>query len=291
MNYTNLNQNINIYFKEIRSNSSMTRADEITLFTRISNGDKGAESEIFNKMAKLAVNIAKTYTSKADLLEDLIQEANMGVLEAIKKYDLTTGFRFSSYARFWMKCYIGKFLDEMGIVHPSSPVIIKMANKIRETFYKENNREISEYELMDELENQGQVVTDVNTILNITHIAIDKPVDDGESDAVNGDMGVFADRTASENAFLEKEEQEDLSSEIARRMRRLTPREQEFINMRFGFSTGYEMDYKTILETWNQKMEAKAKEEGWDDKKLKGEKLTTEERVRQIVTGALKKMK
>ena len=290
INYTNLNENINIYFKEIRNFSSLTREDEVTLFSRISKGDKMAETEIFNKMAKLAVNIAKTYTCNADLLEDLIQEANIGILDAIKKYDLTTGFRFSSYARFWMKAYIGRYLDDMGIVHHCNPVLVKKANKIREEFYKKNQREISEYELMDALEEAGEVVKDTTSILNITSIRIDLPLGGEEDDITRGETGEFADRTASHNDCVGEEEKETLSSDIAKRMARLTPRERKLINTRFGFTTGYEMDYKSITETINNEVDAKAKLEGWDEKQIKKEKLT-QERVRQIVVNALKKMK
>jgi len=290
INYTNLNENINIYFKEIRNFKSLNRDDEIALFTRISMGDKVAETEIFNRMAKLAVNIAKTYTCKADLLEDLIQEANMGILEAIHKYDLTSGYRFSSYARWWMKAFIGKYLNDMGIVHHCNPVLIKLANKIREKFYKENQREISEYELLDLLEEEGEVVNDLSAILNITSIRIDLPLGGDEDDITRGETGEFADRTASHNNFVMEEEKETLSSDIAKRLARLDTREQKLILMKFGFSTGYEMDYKSITEKWNEEVEKKALVEGWDEKKIKREQLT-QERVRQIVVAALKKMK
>jgi RNA polymerase primary sigma factor len=290
INYTNLNENINIYFKEIRNFSSLNREDEIVLFSRVAKGDKTAEVEIFNKMAKLAVNIAKTYTCKADLLEDLIQEANLGILTAIKKYDLATGFRFSSYARWWMKAFIGKYLDEMGIVHHCNARLIDLANKIREKFYKENQREITEYELMEMLEDMGEVVNDTTAILNITSVRIDLPLGGDEEDITRGETGEFAEVTASHNNFIVEEEKETLSSDIAKRLSKLDTREQQLILMKFGFSTGYEMDYKSITEKWNEDVEKKALVEGWDEKKIKREQLT-QERVRQIVVAALKKMK
>ena len=67
MNYTNRNANIDLYFREIRSFKDLTKEEEITLFTRVSSGDRSAESEIFNKVAKLAVAVAKTYTCKSRL--------------------------------------------------------------------------------------------------------------------------------------------------------------------------------------------------------------------------------
>jgi len=276
-NYTNINDNIKIYFREIHSFKSMTRADEISLFNRISNGDKSAETEIFNKMAKLAVNIAKTYTSNPELLEDLIQEANIGVLDAIKKYDLSTEIRFSSYARFWMKAYISKYLDEIGVVHHNNTKLIDMANKIREKFYKENQREISDYELIDTLEDMGEIVNDISSIINITNIRIDIPSEKDSDDTPVGDYGDFAGRTSSENEFEEQSEKESLSSDIARRLSRLDGREQKLILMKFGFITGFEMDYNAIMDKWNEEHP--------------GKESLTQERIRQIIVGALKKMK
>lgn len=276
-NYTNINDNIKIYFREIHSFKSMTRADEISLFTRISKGDKSAETEIFNKMARLAVNIAKTYTSNPELLEDLIQEANMGILDAIKKYDLSTEIRFSSYARFWMKANISKYLDELGVVHHNNTKLIDMANKIRENFYKKNQRDISDYELMDALEDAGEVVNDISSIINITNIRIDIPSERDDDNSPMGDYGSFADRTASINGFEEQSENESLSSDIARRLSRLDQREQQLILMKFGFITGFEMDYKAIMDKWNEEHP--------------GKESLTQERIRQIIVGALKKMK
>lgn len=276
-NYTNINDNIKIYFKEIHKFKSMTRDDEISLFNRISKGDKSAQTEIFNKMAKLAVNIAKTYTSNPELLEDLIQEANIGVLDAIKKYDLSTEIRFSSYARFWMKAYISKYLDEMGVVHHNNNKLINMANKIRVNFYKENQREISDYELIDVLEDMGEVVNDILSITNITNIRIDIPSEKDTDDTPICDYGDFADRTSSENEFEKQSEKESLSSDITKRLARLDEREQKLILMKFGFITGFEMDYKAIMDKWNEEHP--------------GKESLTQERIRQIIVGALKKMK
>lgn len=276
MNYTNLNQSISIYFKEIRSNSSLNRADEITLFTRISNGDQSARTEVFNKMAKLAVAVAKTYTDRDYLLQDLIQEANMGILTAIDKYDLSLGYRFSSYARWWMKANISTFLNEMGIVHPSSPRIPLLVKKISEEFYKTNHRSISEYELMEALEDQGEIITDVSAILSVKVDSIDDQVS-SDSDKTVEETDEFTVHTKSYNDYEKKVEEESLQDEISRRMARLTPREQTLVRLRFGFITGYEMDYESVTKKWNENHP--------------GKESLTQERVRQLVVAALKKMK
>lgn len=268
------NDNIEIYFKEIRNYSSLTRDEEITLFARIARGDKSAETIVFNKMAKLAVAVAKTYTGNPDLLEDLIQEANMGVLTAIKKFDPALGYRFSSYARWWMKANITAFLNSIGIVHANNPKIPDLVKKIRREFFSLNGRDITEYELLDKIEEMGEVVNDINTLLGVSVTRIDSFVDSDE-DITMGECGEFAERTSSKNGYEVQMEEESLSNDIIKLLSKLTPREQMIIRMKFGFVTGYEMDYKGIAEMWN---------------KESGDNLTVE-RVRQIVVAALKKMK
>ena len=296
MYLTFTNKNIDIYFKEIKSNENLTREDEITLFTRIAKGDKSAEVEVFNKMSKLAVAIAKTYTGTPELLEDLIQEANMGVLTAIKKYDVALGYRFSSYARWWMKSYITTFLNNMGMVHPSNTQVLDKAKKIREAFFKKNHREISECELLDKLEEMGVLVSDVNAITTVLVTSIDQRVDEDE-DTVAGEYGEFAERTSCRNDYESEIENQELSRQIEVLMSRLTTREQTLVRMRFGFTTGSEMDFDSIAMRWNEGKSKYLLDENGNivlnnNGKPKGnpEYLTTE-RVRQIVVAAVKKMK
>ena len=290
------NRNIDIYFKEIYNNGSLTREEEVILFTRIAKGDKSAEVEVFNKMSKLAVAVAKTYTGEPELLEDLIQEANMGVLTAISKYDVALGYRFSSYARWWMKSYINTFLNNMGMVHPSNTQVLDQAKKIRETFLKKNHREISEYELLDRLEKMGIVVNDVTAITTTLITSIDQNVDEDE-DTVVGEYGEFAERTSSRNDYESEIENQELYRKIEVLMSRLTTREQTLVRMRFGFTTGREMDFESIADRWNNGKSKYLLDEngntvlnGKGKPKGNPEYLTTE-RVRQIVVAAVKKMK
>ena len=296
MNYTVLNNNLNLYFKEIRNFSNLTREDEVALFGRINQGDKYAETELFNKVAKLAVAVAKTYTGKPELLEDIIQVANMGILTAIRKYDVALGYRFSSYAYWWMKAYINTFLNNMEMVHPSNTQVFDKAKKIREVFFKKNHREISECELLDKLEEMGIMVSDMNAITTVLVTSIDQNINEDE-DTVAGEYGEFAERTSSRNDYESEIENQDLSNRIEVLMSRLTSREQTLVRMRFGFTTGSEMDFESIAERWNDGKSKYLLDENGNtvlnsNGKSKGnpEYLTTE-RVRQIVTAAIKKMK
>ena len=296
MNYTVLNNNLNLYFKEIRNFSNLTREDEVALFGRINQGDKYAETELFNKVAKLAVAVAKTYTGKPELLEDIIQVANMGILTAIRKYDVALGYRFSSYAYWWMKAYINTFLNNMEMVHPSNTQVFDKAKKIREVFFKKNHREISECELLDKLEEMGVLVSDVNAITTVLVTSIDQRVDEDE-DTVAGEYGEFAERTSCRNDYESEIENQELSRQIEVLMSRLTTREQTLVRMRFGFTTGSEMDFDSIAMRWNEGKSKYLLDENGNivlnnngNPKGNPEYLTTE-RVRQIVVAAVKKMK
>lgn len=274
MRYTILTDNINLYFKEIRKNVFLDRKKEVALFKRIAKGDQAAKTEVFNSLAKLAVFIAKTYTNDPDMLQDLIQEANLGILIAIDKYEPQRGHRFSSYARWWMKAQIMNAINEKDAVHPANMQLTYKARKVRENFFKEYHRDITEYELMDILEDMGEVVTDVSAIVNVVMERVDLPTEDGTTMMESGE---FALNTSHSNDFIYQEENEDLNDEIARRLRRLTPREQTIVKMKFGIGYDYEMDYATIAEKYN---------EGKPEK----EQLCME-RIRQICTQAIKKMK
>ena len=296
MNYTVLNNNLNLYFKEIRNFSNLTREDEVALFGRINQGDKYAETELFNKVAKLAVAVAKTYTGKPELLEDIIQVANMGILTAIRKYDVALGYRFSSYAYWWMKAYINTFLNNMEMVHPSNTQVLDKAKKIKEVFFKKNHREISECELLDKLEEMDIMVSDVDSITTVLVTSIDQNINEDE-DTVAGEYGEFAERTSSRNDYESEIENQELSRKIEVLMSRLTAREQTLVRMRFGFTTGSEMDFDSIAMRWNEGKSKYLLDENGNivlnnNGKPKGnpEYLTTE-RVRQIVVAAVKKMK
>ena len=274
MYLTFTNKNIEIYFSEIRNYNDLTREEEVILFARINRGDQAAKDEVFHRMSKMAVMVAKTYTGNPDLLQDLIQEANMGILTAITKYDPTRDIRFSSYARWWMKANITAFLNSMEVVHPSGNKWIDLAKKIREEFFKTHHRDITEFELLDKIEEAtGEIIKDLSAVSKILLSRIDLPVDEDEN--TGAEFGEFADRTADKNDYEDTIENEELSYDISRRMARLDTREQTLVRMKFGIGYPYEMEYPNIAESWNRDHE----------KKL------TAERVRQIITNALVKMR
>lgn len=280
MNYTNRTQNIDIYFKEIRSFSNITTTEEKELFARVKSGDAKAQDEIFNKMAKLAVAVAKSYTGNPDLLPDLIQEANIGILLAIPKFDISLGHRFSSYARWWMIAQIGRYLDEQGVVHGNNPKVMSKIKKLQSEFWKKNGREMTEFELFETLEEMGEKVTDLTALTQISIQSINQELDD--DDFTVEDSREFNERTASVQEET-NENPDNLSDEMTRMLAKLDEREKRFVMMNFGIGYDYEMDFGVIAEKENERMARNAKP---------GEKVKTitNERVRQIVKAAIVKM-
>lgn len=274
MNFTNTNQNISIYFKEIRDFKNLTLKDERILFARIADGDDSAVCEIFNRMARLAVATAKIYTCNPDLLQDLIQEANCGVLEAIRKFDPSLGYRFSSYARWWMKAYINKYIGELNTVHPANSTITLLAKKISLRFYKENQREITEYELMEKLEEMGQVVTDISAILSVKVDSLSDVF--GDDDRSMEDSLEVNEKASSFNDSICVEDNTQLADDIARMLDRLTPRERQMVKWKFGIGCYRQMEYDEIARKWSAQS---------------GDRVMSAERCRQIVVAAVKKMR
>lgn len=140
------------------------------------------------------------------------------------------------------------------------------------------------------------MVSDVDSITTVLVTSIDQNINEDE-DTVAGEYGEFAERTSSRNDYESEIENQDLSNRIEVLMSRLTSREQTLVRMRFGFTTGREMDFESIADRWNDGKSKYLLDENGNtvinnNGKPKGnpEYLTTE-RVRQIVTAAIKKMK
>lgn len=275
MNYTTHTQIIDIYFNEIRKNQSLTAEDEKTLFARVAAGDKTAESEICNRMAKMAVAEAKKYTGNPDLLCDLIQEANIGVLTAIGKFDITKGYRFSSYARWWMKAMIINCLEMMNIVQRKCGLLDDKVRKIRREFENKMGKTPSEYEVLDILEGMGEKVNDLTLLHELCVESLNDIYASDDKDEEKSDRGGLALELSTKNEYEEKMESDALLDLLTKKMSILTEREKKFVALKFGIGVDHEYEYDVIA----------------DMESVYTGKTITSERVRQIVKSALAKMR
>ena len=166
-NYSNVNDNITWYFNKIKNFKILTREEEITLFKKYKNGKIDAQKQIIESNLELVVSIAKKYVNENNFLklDDLIQEGNFGLMKAIESYDYTKGYKFSTYATYWIKSYIGR------VAKYNTPPI-KLPYNYYEKYLKlnkviENAKNILNRELtINEIANlTGYSISDVNKFI------------------------------------------------------------------------------------------------------------------------------
>lgn len=220
------------YLKEIGGVDLLTFEQEVSLAKKIKAGDQSAIVKMAEANLRLVVNIAKKYMNSKIPLNDLIQEGNVGLIRAVKKYDPTRGFRFSTYATWWIRQAITRAIAEQSraIRLPIHMVdTINRIHKFKLQFLTENHREPSMAEIS---ENLNMSVKSLNKILrmDVVPLSIDTPV--GEDDAHIGD-------------FIEDENSNDGHENLARELLKenmkdalhsLSRREIEVLEMRYGLN-------------------------------------------------------
>ena len=260
---------IKVYFNEVKHNSNLTKEEEIKLFDQLHKGDTTATGKIFNKMAKLAIKLVKEFTNDPMLLEDLIQEANIGILEAIPLFDVKLGFRFSSVARHYMLLHIRQHIAKNKAVNASNPHLIQVVSKMKKNFYNQNQRDPETYEIIAALEDMGIQVKDTTMLDKIMVSAIDAPVRTDEDKVPGYEVGELARRTSINSDVNSLVENEDLKFKVGKMLSTLEPRDQKIVSLYFGIGVDFPMDYTALGKMFHM----------------------THERARQIVQTSLAKMR
>ncbi len=226
--YTN-NDLIN-YFNTINL-PLLTRREEQELAIKIKKGDEQARKTMIERNLKLVVSIAKTYHGNGIELLDLIQDGNIGLMKALERFDVTKGYRFSTYATWWIKDAIIKSLANNGTpfhitVHTLRNIhkLRFIAGKLEQTL----NRDPTEEELAEEL---GVSLASIKKLNNVwkTNISLNNSLGEKDKRTI---------RKSSEDYNINPESiviDEIMKEEINKAMSKLTRREQEVVNIRFGF--------------------------------------------------------
>ncbi len=260
---------VRLYLREIGKIPLLNSEEELALAQKVVAGDKKAKDKMAEANMRLVVSIAKRYSGRGLDLLDLIQEGNTGLLRAVEKFDPDKGFKFSTYATWWIRQAITRAIADQARTIRIPVHMVETINKLLRTqrrMTQELNREPTIDELAKELEMEPEKVEYVIKIKqDITSLDAGVGRDEGEDDSVLGDFIEDEDSATPEesaaNQLLKEQVQGVLSS--------LSEREQKIIKMRFGLENGK----SHTLEEVGQEF------------------AVTRERIRQIEAKALAKLR
>jgi len=255
---------VNQYLSDINRLPMISPDEESDLASRIREGDEAALKRLVEANLRFVVSVAKTYQGHGLELSDLINEGNTGLIKAAWRFDPTRGFRFISYAVWWIRQSILQALSDQGrmVRLPLNQVgTINMLSHIRNTFLQENEREPTDEELATLSDLAPEKVGEALRIAS-GHLSFDTPIGDDEDGTL---LDVIPDTTVAEtDSALARE---SLRSDLAEVMLVLAPREKEIVLRAFGIGC----PEKTLDEIGN-------------------ELSLTRERVRQIKEKAIRKL-
>jgi len=253
------------YLQEIGKESLISVEEEVELAIRIKNNDHSALEMLVKANLRFVVSVAKQYQNQGLSLPDLINEGNLGLIRAAQKFDETRGFKFISYAVWWIRQSILQALAEQARIVRLPLNQVGNINKIKKEFVlfeQKFERQPSNQELADILDIPVEKVIEVISISN-QHISIDTPFQDDED-------GSLLDVLSNPNSEIADKQliHESLNKEVERVLSTLSERERSIIKFFYGISTS-QLTLEEIAEEFD----------------------LTKERVRQIKENAIKRMK
>jgi RNA polymerase primary sigma factor len=236
-----MKSSLDMYFKSAGSHSILTREQEVSLAKRIEAGDAVARNIMIESNLKLAISIAKKYAKYGGSLEDLIQESNIGLIKAVEKFDWRKGFKFSTYASWWIKQSVTRSLTNSSAQVKIPSHTLSNARKVWKVQkeYRENfGCEPSESEIGEIL---GLTPKHVREALKGIKAKYTKSIDEKVGDEGNR---TFGDTLPDENAVSLDTilDNEKIRKAIVKSLSSLTKREELVLRMRFGISDIDEQD-------------------------------------------------
>ena len=236
------------YLQEIGREGLISVEEEVELAQRIKKGDQAALEKLTRANLRFVVSVAKQYQNQGLSLPDLINEGNLGLIKAAEKFDETRGFKFISYAVWWIRQSILQALAEQSrIVRlPLNQVgSLNKINKAYSKFEQEHERKPSPEELAEELDLPADKVADTLRVAG-RHISVDAPFVEGEDNSLL-DVLINSDSPNADRSLIN----ESLSREIERALATLTERESDIIRYFFGIGC-QEMTLEEIGERVRQ---------------------------------------
>lgn len=262
----NINDPVRMYLKEIGRISLLSPEEELELSERVAKGDEAAINKLAESNLRLVVSIAKRYVGRGLLFLDLIQEGNIGLMKAVDKFDSDKGYKFSTYATWWIRQAITRALADQARTIRVPVHMVETINKmsrIQRQLTLELNREPSEDELAKKM---GISVEKVREVIKISQepVSLETPI--GEED--DSHLGDFI-KDESSMSPEEYATNEILKEEIKSVLMTLQVREQEVLELRFGLVDGTCHTLEEVGKKFN----------------------VTRERIRQIEAKALRKLR
>ena len=257
---------VKVYLKEIGRVPLLTPDEEVDLAVRITNGDEAAKKRLSEANLRLVVSIAKRYLGRGMQFLDLIQEGNLGLIKAVEKFDYTKGFKFSTYATWWIRQAITRAIADQARTIRIPVHMVETINKVKKVssqLLHANGREPSAEEIAEELD---MPVDKVREIMRVAQepVSLETPIGE-EEDSHLGDFIPDDDAPAPADAashILLKEQ-------LAEVLDTLTPREEKVLRLRFGLEDGRSRTLEEVGKEFN----------------------VTRERIRQIEAKALRKLR
>lgn len=260
-------QSLEKYLQEIGKVELITPEEEVKLAIRIKQGDQKALDKLTKANLRFVVSVAKQYQNQGLTLPDLINEGNLGLIKAAQRFDETRGFKFISYAVWWIRQSVLQALAEQSRIVRLPLNKVGLTNRIQKAYSQleqEFEREPSAEELAEVLELD---VEEVSSTMGIggRHVSVDTPLSEGEDSTL---LDVLENPNA-ERAESNIEHNESLNIEIDRSLKTLTERQKEVICFFFGIGVDHPMSLEDIGDRFN----------------------LTRERVRQIKDKAITKLR
>lgn len=261
-----LDDSVRMWLREIGRTSLLSLDEEVRLAKRIESGDSSAKSVLTQANLRLVVSIAKRYTLRGMSFPDLIQEGNIGLIRAVEKYDYRKGYKFSTYATWWIRQAITRAIADQGRTIRIPVHMVETINRLmkaNQSLVQDLGREPTVDELAKELDIPIERVSEIIRVAP-EPLSLEMPV--GEEDESHladflQDLESLSPSEATAKAILREKIEEALDL--------LTPRERDVLKMRFGLDDGYPHTLEEVGKHFQ----------------------VTRERIRQIEAKALKKLR
>ena len=257
---------VRMYLKEIGKVSLLTQEEEIELAARMSQGDEEAKRRMAEANLRLVVSIAKRYVGRGMLFLDLIQEGNLGLIKAVEKFDYTKGYKFSTYATWWIRQAITRAIADQARTIRIPVHMVETINKVirvSRQLLQELGHDPSAEEIAAEMNIPVEKVRDILKIAQ-EPVSLETPIGE-EEDSHLGDFIPDEDASEPSEAASFSLLKEQLMSVLAT----LTPREEKVLRLRFGIEDGRTRTLEEVGKEFN----------------------VTRERIRQIEAKALRKLR